>query len=250
MKDQRQNGVQLVSVITLVFNEATVIEDVLRGLHEAVILRLPGSELIVAEDGSQDGTKEILQRLEQEIAIRLISGEQRKGYVQAYRDALGLARHDWVFFSDSGGKHDPADFWKLHQHIPEYDLVQGSKVNRQDAFYRLLLTRAFNWILNHYFGVDFHDIDCGFRLFSRQLALDLQCQDWIFGDLINSELTLRAVYRGYRAKEVPVSHFARKSGPSRGLPPRKIPRVILQTLRRLPLLKDTLTQPGFRSFRE
>jgi len=250
VKDLPHRDVQLVSVITLVYNEAAVIEEVLRGLHEAVISRLPGSELIVAEDGSQDGTKEILQRLEQEISIRLISGEQRKGYIQAYQDALSLARHDWVFFTDSGGKHDPADFWKLHQHIPEYDLVQGSKVNRQDAFYRLLLTRVFNWILNQYFGVDFHDIDCGFRLFSRQLALDLQRQDWIFRDLINSELTLRAVYRGYRVKEVPVSHFARESGPSRGLPPRKIPRVILQTLRRLPLLKGTLTQPGFRSFSE
>ena len=236
-----------VSVITLVYNEVAVIEDVVRSLHATVCSRLPDSELVVAEDGSRDGTKEILNRLAEEIPIRLISGEQRKGYIQAYRDALGLARHDWIFFTDSGGKHDPEDFWKLYQHMPKYDLVQGYKVNRQDEFYRILLTRAFNWILNQYFGVDFHDIDCGFRLFSRQLALDLQRQDWIFRDLINSELTLRAVYCGYRVKEVPVTHFARISGPSRGLPSGKIPTVVLRTLVNLPRLKRSLTRNGSRS---
>jgi hypothetical protein len=95
--------------------------------------------------------------------------------------------------------------------------------------------------------VYFRDIDCGFRLFSRPLALDLQRQDWIFHDLINSELTLRAVSSGYRVKEVPVSHFARKSGPSRGLPAGKIPTVVLRTLVNLPRLKRSLSRTGSRS---
>lgn len=239
------NG-EFVSVVTLVYNEAAVIEDVLRGLYAVVILRLPGSELIVAEDGSQDGTKEILRRLVNEIPIRLVSGDQRKGYIRAYRDALSLVQRDWIFFTDSGGQHDPEDFWKMYQLIPNYDMVIGYRVNRQDQPNRILLTRVFNWMVNQYFGVDFHDIDCGFRLYSRTVALDLQQQPWIFRNLINSELTLRAIYRGYRAKEVPVSYFARRSGPSRGLPPGKIPKVILQTLRDFPRLKRTLTQPGYR----
>ena len=236
-----------VSVITLVYNEAEVIEDVLRSLHATVCSRLSQSELVVAEDGSWDGTKEVLNRLSGEIPMRLISGEQRKGYIQAYRDALGLARYDWIFFTDSGGKHDPEDFWQLYQHAPTYDLIQGYKVDRQDEFYRILLTRGFNQLLNGYFGVCFRDIDCGFRLFSRHLALDLQRQDWIFHDLINSELTLRAVSSGYKVKEVPVRHFARKYGPSRGLPPGKIPKVVLRTLVNLPRLKRSLTRTGSRS---
>jgi glycosyltransferase involved in cell wall biosynthesis len=240
VKYQPHEQVESVSIISLVYNEAAVIEEVIRSLQAEVCSRLSVSELVVAEDGSWDGTKEILNRLAEEIPMRLISGEQRKGYIQAYRDALGLARHDWIFFTDSGGKHDPEDFWKLYEHAPRYDLIQGYKVNRQDEFYRILLTRVFNRLLNGYFGVSFRDIDCGFRLFSRTLALDLQRQDWIFHDLINSELTLRAVYSGYKVKEVPVSHFARKSGPSRGLPPGKIPGVVLRTLANLPRLKRSL----------
>jgi len=242
MRYQPHDQTESVSVITLVYNEAAVIEDVLRSLYATICSRLSVSELVVAEDGSRDGTKEILHRLAEEIPIRLISGEQRKGYIQAYRDALGLARYDWIFFTDSGGKHDTEDFWELYQHAPTYDLIQGYKVNRQDEFYRILLTRVFNLLINGYFGVGFRDIDCGFRLFSRHLALDLQRQDWIFHDLINSELSLRAVYSGYKVREVPVSHFARKSGPSRGLPSGKIPRVVLRTLVNLPRLKRSLTR--------
>ena len=73
-----------VSVIVNVFNEAETIEKELREIHREIVARLPGSELIVAEDGSSDGTKEILHRLKDELGIIHSTSEERKGYAQAF----------------------------------------------------------------------------------------------------------------------------------------------------------------------
>lgn len=91
-----------VSVILIAYNEAEVIEKEVEGFYREVVEKLPGSELIVAEDGSTDGTGEILRELAVRLPIRLVQGRERKGYKQALLDALQLPRHEWVLFSDTG----------------------------------------------------------------------------------------------------------------------------------------------------
>ncbi len=77
-----------VSYILLAHNEVGTIEDELRSIHEAVIRRLPGSELIVAEDGSVDGTRPAIERLRGALSLRIVGGEARKGYARAMIDAV------------------------------------------------------------------------------------------------------------------------------------------------------------------
>jgi len=95
-----------VSVVIPVYNEGDVIEKVVRDFYAKVVSKVPGSELIVAEDGSTDNTKAILGRLAEELPIRLVSSDERKGYTRAVKDALKLPRFDLVFFSDSDGQQD------------------------------------------------------------------------------------------------------------------------------------------------
>lgn len=86
-----------ISLVILVYNEAEIIEKVINDFYNSVINKIPGSEFIVAEDGSTDGTKEILQRICQSIPIRLVCGDERKGYTRAMRDAFGLPENDLIF---------------------------------------------------------------------------------------------------------------------------------------------------------
>lgn len=232
-----------VSAVLLAYNEAGTIEAEARSIQAAVIDRLPGSELIVAEDGSRDGTKEILSRLAPELGLRLVSGEKRKGYAAALRDALSLADRPWVFFMDSGGKHDPAEFWKLWAAREDRDLVVGVKTGRQDQAYRQLLTRGFNAVVNSYFGTNFTDIDSGFRLYRRPAVAKITARPWLNRDLVASEITLRAFHAGCRVGEVPIS-YRQRAGVSRGLPPGKIPGVIWRVLRNFPRLKRDLIRQG------
>lgn len=233
-----------ISVVITVFNEADSIEREIRAIHAEIIQKLPGSELIVAEDGSTDGTKEILARLKNELGIIHSTGAERKGYAKAFRDAVTLAGKTHVFFSDTGGKHDFADFWKLYPLCEQYGIVSGYRAGRRDQFYRRLMTWAYNFLLRLYFHVQIRDADAGFRIYQTAVIRKIANEPWVNRHLISSELALRAIYSGFKIKEVPVSYLQR-AGPSRGLPTAQIPKVSVDVLKNFSRLKKILTAPGY-----
>ena len=234
-----------VTVIINVFNEADTIEQEIRDIDSKIIRKLPGSELIVAEDGGTDGTKEILERLKGELGIIHSTSPERKGYAKAFRDAVALARNPYVFFSDTGGKQDFADFWKLYEHCDRYGIVSGIRSGRRDQLYRRLMTWVYNFLLRQYFHVRLCDADAGFRIYQAPLIRKIAGETWVNRHLISSELALRAIYSGYEVKEVPVL-YRQRAGTSRGLPPGKIPKVIVSVLRNFSALKAVLTSPDYR----
>lgn len=234
-----------VSALLLVYNEAEVIEEVVRDIHREVVARIPGSELVIAEDGSTDGTKEILARVVPVLAgARLVQGAERKGYTRAYKDALRACRRGLIFFSDSSGKHDAKDFWKLAARIGDADMVIGCKADRRDPLYRVAMSRVFNFLVSRYFGHRFRDINSGFRLMRRKAIARVLEEDWRMKHLINFEFTLRVLGHGFRVEEVPVRHSPRRHGPSRGLPMKKIPGAICMALRAFPKLKREIRARG------
>lgn len=219
-----------ISIVMLVYNEVEIIEKVIRDYYDNVFVKLEDAEFIVAEDGSTDGTKEILDRLSKELNIRLVSGTARKGYVQAYKDSIRLPEKNYIFFTDSSGKHYPEDFWDMYPYLEKYDIVSGYKVKRKDPFYRIVMTKVFNGLVNLYFGTKFRDIDSGFKIIRTEAMKDILDDNWICTDLISFENMVRLSYRGYTVKEIPVRHRPRENGPSRGLPLKKIPKVIKMVL--------------------
>ena len=233
-----------VTVVINVYNEAETIEAEIRKIYETIVSRLPGSEFIVAEDGSMDGTKEIISRLIKELGIIHSTSVERKGYARALRDAFNLARCPYIFFSDTGNKHDPEDFWKLYPYRKDYSLVIGVKTDRRDYWYRKILTWCYNKILSLYFNIHISDADSGFRIYERKAACKVFSEEWINTNLIASEIVLRIAYSGFSIKEVPVSYKQRK-GASRGLPLKKIPGVIFGVLKNFSKLRRTLCADGY-----
>lgn len=236
-----------VSIVLLAHNEAEVIESVITGFYDKVVSFLPGSEIIVAEDGSTDGTKEILARLVANLpGLHWEEGKEKRGYVNAFKKAMSLPVNELVVFCDSSGKHDPNDVWPMYEMMDTYDMVLGYKVNRADPLYRNMMSAVFNWLVNTYFSVGFKDIDCPLRIFKKSAFQDIASMQWYERALINFELTLRFQYRGYKVTQVPVSHMARQFGESRGLPLKKIPKVIMNTLRNFSAIKRDITRSDFR----
>jgi glycosyltransferase involved in cell wall biosynthesis len=213
------------SVVLPVYNEAGTIERVLRDVHRKVVARLGSVELIVAEDGSTDGTPALLERLAPELGVRLVSSRERKGYTRAVKDALGLATRRWIFFSDCDGQHEPDDLFRLADAIARdgADIAAGVKTPRRDPWPRLALSRgmgiANRWLL----GASFRDGNAGFRLMRTAVVREVLPHLGTLRLFVNVELLLRARAAGYRIVEVPVRHYAREDGGSRGLPPSRIP---------------------------
>lgn len=218
-----------VSIVLPVHNEKEGIEEVIRAIHKNVFSRLKDAEFIVAEDGSTDGTKEVLSRLAKEIPIRLVSSNDRKGYSKAVYDALGLAKKEVVFFLDSDGQHKESDFWKLMPFINDFDIVTGYKCPRSDPPVRLFISRVMNTLIFFMFGVFFRDINSGFKLFRSQ-ALKEVLSRYEGLDFISTEFLIKACLLNLQVAEVPVLHYERKFGESRGLPASKLPAKITKLL--------------------
>jgi glycosyltransferase involved in cell wall biosynthesis len=229
-----------VSIVLLAYDEAATIERELESFHETIAARLPGSELVVAEDGSTDGTTQIIDRLAERLPLVHLSSPERLGYASALTRAVLSARSDWVFFSDTGCKHDPKDFWRLYARIGDCDLVVGRKTDRRDQLYRRALSLAYNATLRTYFGLDdVHDADSGFRLFNRQVVERVFRPGLKFRSFVGSEIVLRSILLGLRYAEVPVS-YAQRTGESKGVPPRTIVRQVRRVLGDLRRLKGEL----------
>jgi glycosyltransferase involved in cell wall biosynthesis len=234
-----------VSVIINVYNEVDTIEREILSIHDKILVRLPGSELIVAEDGSTDGTKEIIYRYVEKMGIVHSTGTERKGYAKALKDAFALAKNKYIFFSDTGDKFDFDDFWKLYDVRHGFTLVIGVRSSRTDQRYRRLLTHVYNFLLRKYFSVKLVDADSGFRIYDKVIIEKLANEDWVNEYLIGSELALRTIYSGGGVGHVPVAYRQRDTT-SRGLPLGKIPKVIVNVTRNFPVLRQVLTAPSYR----
>ena len=221
-----------ISVLLIAYNEAETISGIVKTYNDEICRKLP-SLIIVAEDGSTDGTKEILASLKNELPFVLLSDPNRKGYAKAVSDALRYCNSDWVFFSDSDGQYSPSDFWKLWKQHDYYDMVIGSKVRRSESMHRTVLAKGFHEIANGLFGLNLHDSDCGFRLVRKEvisLIIDevrfLKYSFW-------AEFTIRACLEGFRIREVPIKHSSRAHGNTHIYEPSKIPMIVLKQLKGL-----------------
>ena len=136
-----------VSIILLAHNEEKNIAYEIDSIKNKILDKLDGYEFIISEDGSTDKTREIILKKKKEINLIYFTSEVRRGSKNAMLESFKIATGDYIFITDSGRKFDFSDFWKLHDHIEENDLVSGLRTNREDQIYRIILTRLFNYFL-------------------------------------------------------------------------------------------------------
>ncbi len=200
-----------ISLVFPVFNESFIIEQTLRNYIAELAPRVEDLEVIVAEDGSTDDTKAVLERLAGELPIRLFCSDERKGYQQAVIDAVSHATKPWVFLVDSDYQFAVIDFWRLEPYRKDFDVILGMKSPRKDPFYRVWLSRGYNYLIRTIFRIPYQDMDTGFRLLRRELVQKI-APEVRHMSFFTAEFVVRAHYSGARIVEVPVPHYARKIG--------------------------------------
>jgi len=221
---KKVKGAKRISLVILVHNSASTIEGVVSGFHKKVMKKLPGSEFIVAEDGSTDGTKKILAKLNKEIPFRLITAKGKKGYLPAMRDAVKKAKNDLVFLSDGDGEHDPNDFWSLYRTRGRADIVVGYKTKRK-PFYRVILSFGNVLIVGMLYGLWLRGANCNFRIWKKKDLLNYIDKVGRLKATPSVEMLIRAKRDGLKAIEVPIKHIFVESGE---LAPQKIPKLMFK----------------------
>ena len=221
-------NVPKVSVVMPVYNEAYVIEKSIRSYYNELKGKID-FEMIIAEDGSTDGTKEILKRLKNELKIRVYLHDERKGVLRAFKESLRYPKYDWILLVDSDYQFDPKNFWRVLPYTKDYDIIIGLKIKRNDPYIRIILSKGFNFLLRLFFKVPFRDMDSGFKFIHKSVFKKV-LKDVHILNYFASELMIRSYYEGFRIIEVPVTHWKREGGSSNVFPIKRMPRVIIEEL--------------------
>jgi glycosyltransferase involved in cell wall biosynthesis len=200
------------SVVVPVFNERDGLRDLYREIESACdSIGLPW-ELIVVDDGSTDGTDEVLRELgDEHPQIRVVRLRRNFGKSAALAAGFAQTSGHTVVTLDGDGQDDPAEIPALVRRLGEgYQVVSGWKRERHDPRLRRWASRLFNGVTARLSGVRLHDFNCGLKAYDGECARALE----IYGEL-HRYIPVLAVQRGWRVTELPVNHRARRHGRSK-----------------------------------
>ncbi|MBN1346476.1 MAG: glycosyltransferase family 2 protein [Phycisphaerae bacterium] len=205
-----------ISVLAPVYNEADCIERVVRYWNDVLDQWPRSSEIVLGNDGSTDGTGEILERLSGEMPrLRVNTRHKNGGYGAALASAIAGSRGNLVVTLDSDGQFDLADARGLIERLETEDLdaVTGRRASKRDSFMRVLADRTLNRIVRLMFGVTLRDTNCALKVIRGDLARALTIE--ARGFPTPTEIVLKLSAQGARLGEETVSHADRVAGASK-----------------------------------
>jgi len=187
-------------------------------------------EIIIVDDGSQDRTGEIADRLAREQkCVRAVHNRPNRGYGGALQRGFKAATKEWVFYTDGDGQFDFKEIPKLLDLLDRYDIVSAYRLDRCDSFIRRLNGWGWTMLCNWVLGMRIRDIDCAFKIYPRRLFDEIPMASE--GALIDAEILARAGRRGYRIGQVGVHHHPRTAGEQSGANFKVIARAFVELLR-------------------
>jgi len=170
-------------------------------------------EVIIVNDGSRDDTGTIADGLAAaDCRVKVVHHAENRGYGAALRSGFTAARHPLVAFVDGDNQFDLGEIGILLDAIHDADLVSGYRITRRDPLIRRLNAFLYNRVARTLFDIPVRDVNCGFKIYKRDLLQRLLPQLASTGALINVEMLARARQLGARVREVGVQHHPRVAG--------------------------------------
>jgi glycosyltransferase involved in cell wall biosynthesis len=204
---------ETLSILIPVYNE----EGNLSLLYEKLVAALKKVgrpyEVIFVDDGSSDGTMEILLDLrEKNPNVKIISFSRNFGQTAALSAGIDSSKGDIIIPMDGDLQNDPEDILMLLQKIEEgYDVVSGWRKGRKDPFLtRRLPSIIANKIISWIGGVYLHDYGCTLKAYRRDILKNIR----LYGEM-HRFIPIYAQWIGARVSEIPVRHLSRGSGSSK-----------------------------------
>jgi glycosyltransferase involved in cell wall biosynthesis len=200
------------SVVVPVFNERNTLVEILRRMRA---VELPDSierEIIVVDDGSDDGTRDVLRQLG-DSTVRVIMHEQNRGKGAAVRTGFEAATGEYVLVQDADLEYDPEDWPRLLHPIirGRARVVYGSRFTgerRNMLFLHWIGNRFLSLSTNILFNTTLSDMETCYKLIDRALLEEMRLRADHFD--IEPEITAKILKRGVRIYEVPISYAGRE----------------------------------------
>ncbi len=202
-----------VSFVVPVYNEVESLEPLYREIVAAGERFGRSFEVLIVDDGSRDGSAAVLDRLASgDERLRVASFRRNFGKSAALAVAFSRVRGRLVLTLDGDLQDDPAELPELHRALDEkhLDLVSGWKAARRDPWTKTLPSRLFNAVAGRVTGARLHDLNCGLKLYRREVVEALE----VYGEL-HRFLPALAHLKGFRVGEIAVQHRPRRFGRSK-----------------------------------
>jgi len=202
-----------ISIVIPLYNE----EENVELLYESVSKALKDSgrrwEIIMVDDGSSDGTLDLLKKIAAvETNLKVISFRRNFGQTAAMSAGFDNAKGEVVIPMDGDLQNDPADIPKLLEKVEEgFDVVSGWRKDRKDRFInRKLPSMIANWLISKITGVHLHDYGCTLKAYKKEVLENIN----LYGEM-HRFIPALASLNGARVTEIPVNHRERKYGTSK-----------------------------------
>ena len=215
------------SIVIPVYNEEENVEPLVQEIKSALEQLGKGYEIVIVDDGSTDGTFEVLARLhEREAHLRVVRLKRNFGQTAALAAGLAHCEGKTIVTMDGDGQNDPADIPALLAELDKgNDLVTGWRFSRQDSFIsRRLPSRIANRLISWTTQVKVHDYGCTLKAMHSDVAKNLK----LYGEM-HRFIPAIAYERGARIAELKVHHRPRLRGTSKYAVTRTL-RVVLDLL--------------------
>jgi glycosyltransferase involved in cell wall biosynthesis len=202
------------SIVIPVYNEVESLPLLQQSIHAALKDLKRSWEVIYVDDGSRDGSVDLLTEMAEQDAGHVVVVEFRRNFGQTTAIAAGIdhALGDVIVFLDADMQNDPADIPMILGKLDEgYDVVSGWRKDREDnALTRNLPSHMANWLISNVTGVHLHDYGCTLKAYRREVITGFK----LYGEM-HRFVPVYASSVGAKILEVPVRHHARKFGKSK-----------------------------------
>ena len=200
------------SVVIPVYNEKDTVGQIVRRVQNVPIAK----EILLVDDGSTDGTREVLKAMEGQPDLRILYHDRNQGKGAALRTAFAHAAGDIIIIQDADLEYDPAQYPQLIQPIVEgvADVVFGSRFaaegpHRVLYFWHSVANRLLTTVSYVFTDLNLGDVETGYKIFRREViqAIGPTLKENGFG--IEPELTAKVARRKYRIYEIGITYFGR-----------------------------------------
>lgn len=201
-----------VSFVVPAFNEEESLPH-LREVLEPIARRFDDWKIIVVDDGSTDRTAHLVEEWRtNDERIMLVRQRRNRGKSAALMAGFAVAKDDIVVTLDADLQDDPNEIPKMIELMTKgkWDVVGGWKQNRKDPIIKVISSKVFNGLANMITGTHFHDLNCGLKVYRREVVETLD----LYGDLYRF-IPILAIAQGWRVTEMPVVHHERQWGKSK-----------------------------------